>query len=99
MTFVQKKLLALIILCLITLLLSAQPKALQAVKAAQPPKIDGNLDDIAWQGVPVATDFVQNFPAYGNPASSATEVKIIYDNNAVYIGAYLHDDPQLIRKQ
>ena len=33
------------------------------------------------------------------PASQKTEVKIVYDNSAIYIGAYLYDDPSLIRKQ
>jgi hypothetical protein len=28
-----------------------------------------------------------------------TEVKILYDNTAIYVGAYLYDDPALIRKQ
>jgi hypothetical protein len=47
----------------------------------------------------VATDFIQNFPNYGSPAIAKTEVRILYDNSAIYIGAYLHDDPALIHKQ
>lgn len=76
-----------------------QQKSLQAVKATQTPKIDGNLDDIAWSNAPVLTDFIQNFPTYGLPVSRKTEVKILYDNSAIYVGAYLYDDPSLIRKQ
>jgi len=76
-----------------------QTKLLTAVKASQVPRIDGVLDDEAWKQAPVATNFIQNFPAYGQPASVTTEVKILYDNAAVYIGAYLHDNPSLIRKQ
>lgn len=77
----------------------SQPKNLQAVKATQPPKIDGSLDDAAWALAPVLTDFIQNFPTYGIPISKKTEVKILYDNTAIYVGAYLYDDPALIRKQ
>jgi hypothetical protein len=33
------------------------------------------------------------------PVSQKTEVKILYDNAAIYVGAYLYDDPALIRKQ
>lgn len=77
----------------------SQVKTLEALKTDQPPIIDGKLDDIAWNEVPVATDFIQNFPSYGQPASQRTAVKIIYDNSAIYIGAYLYDDPALIRKQ
>jgi hypothetical protein len=54
---------------------------------------------MAWKKASKATDFIQKFPNYGSPASVKTEVKITYDNSAVYIGAYLHDDPSLIRKQ
>jgi hypothetical protein len=77
----------------------SQPKSIQAIKVSQPPKIDGLLDDDAWNNVPVVTGFIQNFPSYGSAASQRTEVKIIYDNSAIYIGAYLYDDPSLIRKQ
>jgi len=77
----------------------SQTKTLNALKLDQPPRIDGNLDDPAWVNVPVATDFIQNFPNYGLPASVKSEVKILYDNTAIYIGAYLHDNPALVRKQ
>ena len=77
----------------------SQPKRLQAVKAIQAPRIDGVLDDSAWQSAPVVTGFIQNFPQSGQPASVKTEVKILYDDDAVYIGAMLFDDPSLIRKQ
>jgi hypothetical protein len=76
-----------------------QSKTLTAIKTSQVPHIDGILNDEAWKQAPVATDFIQNFPTYGMPASVKTEVRILYDNSAVYIGAYLHDDPSLIRKQ
>ena len=91
------------IICLPLLLvctaLFSQEKSLQAIKAIQPPKIDGNLNDSAWVDVPFATDFVQNYPSAGQPASKQTAIKVIYDNTAIYVGAYLYDDPSLIRKQ
>lgn len=76
-----------------------QPKTLTAVKILQPPHIDGKLDDGIWQQAPVATDFIQYAPSYGSPVSAKTSVRILYDNEAIYIGAYLYDDPQLVRKQ
>ncbi len=79
--------------------ISAQTKSLKAIKADHAPKLDGNLDDVAWQNVPVADSFIVNFPDYGKAASQPSEIKIIYDDEAIYIGAYLHDDPKLIRKQ
>lgn len=77
----------------------SQQKSLQALKTNLPPRVDGRLDDIAWQTAPIAKDFIQNFPNSGQPASVHSEVKILYDDYAVYIGARLYDDPSLIRRQ
>jgi hypothetical protein len=79
--------------------LFSQEKSIQAVKTELVPKIDGQLNDAAWANVPAVTDFIQNFPTYGLPASQKTSVKISYDNFAIYVGAYLYDDPAQIRKQ
>lgn len=77
----------------------SQVRTLQAVKITQAPKIDGNLDDSAWNSVAEATDFIENYPTFGNKPAQKTVAKIMYDNNAIYVGAYLYDDPKLIRKQ
>ncbi len=77
----------------------AQNKSLVAIKTDRAPKLDGKLDDAAWQNAPAAENFVINFPDYGKPASQPAEIKVVYDEEAIYIGAYLHDDPQLIKKQ
>lgn len=77
----------------------AQERVLQAVKTDLIPRIDGNLDDAAWSNAPVLTDFIQNFPTYGVPGSQKTEVRILYDNDAIYVSALMHDEPALIRKQ
>src|SRR5688500_16891186 len=93
-----KKLFCLPLILASTALLS-QEKSLQAYKSASAPVIDGNVNDAVWSGMPVATDLIQNYPAVGKPASQKTIIKVIYDNSAIYIGAYLYDDPSLIRKQ
>lgn len=77
----------------------AQVKTTEAVKIVQAPRIDGLLNDDVWKEAPVLTDFIQNSPSPGSPASSKSEVRILYDNTAIYVGAYLFDDPSLIRKQ
>jgi hypothetical protein len=94
-----KKLINSVLLLLVCGQVFSQNKSLQAVKVAHPPVIDGVLNDAAWQNVTPSSDFIQNFPNYGAPASQRTEVKIVYDNSAIYIGAYLYDDPALIRRQ
>lgn len=77
----------------------SQSKTLTAVKITQPPVIDGKLDDHAWNTASVATDFVQNYPSFGQPASVKSEVRFLYDDNAIYIHASLNDDPSHIRRQ
>ena len=77
----------------------SQTRNVAAVKTTTPPKIDGDLGDAAWATAPIASDFIQNFPKPGEPATVRSEIKILYDNSAIYIGAMLYDDPSLIRKQ
>jgi hypothetical protein len=81
--------------------LSAQPQITSATKiaATAAPRIDGSLDDEAWQHVPVATGFITNSPVYGKPALVKTEVRVVYDNASIYIGALLYDDVNQVRRQ
>src|SRR5690606_24912621 len=55
------------------------------------PTVDGRLDDPAWQNAIPLTNFVQHEPVEGSPSSERTEVRIVYDADALYIGAYLYD--------
>ncbi len=54
-------------------------------------KIDGNLNDAAWTNANVATDFIQFQWKWNEPSQFKTEVKLLYDNTALYIGAYMYD--------
>ena len=85
-------------LLLLTSTIFAQ-KSIEAYKAAKPPKIYGILDDEVWKMAPIANNFIINQPDFGKPSSQKTEVKIIYDNEAIYIAAYLYDTVSLVRKQ
>ncbi len=59
--------------------------------------IDGALDDASWQTAAIATDFVQSEPLGGQPASQQTEVKVLFDAEQLYVGAYMRDsDPSHI---
>ncbi|MDB4889568.1 MAG: hypothetical protein JWL61_1423 [Gemmatimonadetes bacterium] len=63
-----------------------------------PPSIDGRLDDAAWSAATVISDFVQKIPVEGATPSVATDVRILYDDDALYVGARLHrTDPSAIR--
>ena len=65
-----------------------------ATRTTQVPAIDGVLDEPAWQLAKPITGFTQTEPAEGQPASEATEVRLLYDNQALYVGVVCFDsDP------
>ncbi|RTQ50182.1 hypothetical protein EJV47_11145 [Hymenobacter gummosus] len=69
----------------------APKKQLQALRIAEAIKLDAALDEPAWQQAPIATDFIQNRPNPGPPERHKTEVRILYDDANLYIGAVMHD--------
>jgi hypothetical protein len=75
---------------------AAQPKTLRTVRVDIPPVIDGVLDDEAWKGAPVITDLHQVEPVEYAPPSQRSEFFVVYDSDALYIGAHLYDDPDKI---
>jgi hypothetical protein len=64
---------------------------LRAVRVAVGPRVDGKLDDPAWQNVPEFTDFTQHDPDDTKPATLRTSVRIVYDDHAIYFGLALED--------
>ncbi|MDP2955549.1 MAG: hypothetical protein Q8N53_03940 [Longimicrobiales bacterium] len=62
-----------------------------AVRISQRISLDGVLDEPAWSTAEPATDFYQVDPEEGQPASERTEVRIVYDSDNLYIGAFFHD--------
>ena len=63
---------------------------LTAIRAAQPPTIDGRLDDPVWRNAALIDTFVQEEPIEGAPATEKTEVRVTYDSQKVYFGIYVH---------
>ncbi|MFT6850060.1 MAG: hypothetical protein ACJATA_000866 [Sphingobacteriales bacterium] len=77
-----------------------ETKTFDATRVEQGPKIDGLLDDAVWQNILVAKDFIQNSPLQNVTANQQTEVKIIYDDRAIYVAARMYDsNPDSILKQ
>ena len=68
---------------------AARP-SLTAVRAAQPPVIDGRLDDAVWRTAALIDTFVQEEPVEGAPATEKTEVRVAYDSERLYIGIAAH---------
>ncbi|WP_177189671.1 DUF5916 domain-containing protein [Hymenobacter actinosclerus] len=69
----------------------AAKRQLQATRISEAIKIDGDLDEAGWREAPVATNFVETRPTPGRPEKHATEVRLLYDDAALYIGAVMHD--------
>ncbi len=70
--------------------------ALQAHRLADDERIDldGRIAEEAWsQALPI-DDFTQQEPVEGARPSRRTEIRIVYDEDRLYIGAILYDDPE-----
>ena len=78
--------------------LQAPRQSLRAVRAEQPIRLDGVLDDAAWEGAQTGSDFIQRYPTPGLRATMRTEVRVVYDAEAIYVGARMFDPhPDSIR--
>ncbi|HLA64245.1 MAG TPA: carbohydrate binding family 9 domain-containing protein, partial [Rhodothermales bacterium] len=68
---------------------AAVPGAVPALRAArivgERPRVDGRLDDAVWADAPATEAFVQREPAPGAPATERTEVRVLYDDAALYV--------------
>ena len=77
------------------------PPVVGAVRAsAGSPRIDARLDDAVWALAAPVTQFTQRNPRDGAAPSESTEVRVAFDDEAVYIGARMYDsEPALIAAQ
>jgi hypothetical protein len=68
------------------------PKSVGAYRVTTSPKIDGILNEEIWKNAEPATDFIQISPNPGINSAKRTEVRIVYDDAAIYIGAIMFDE-------
>ncbi len=74
-----------------------EQKTLQAERAAGPITIDGSLSEPDWDRAPVGGGFTQRHPDPGAPPTRETEIRVLYDEKTLYIGAVCHDpEPEMI---
>ena len=75
--------------------LDAAPRPTATIRRSPGPiQIDGTLDEPAWEAAEVISEFIQQRPRDGYPATERTEVRLLYDDEHLYIGAELYDsDP------
>jgi hypothetical protein len=67
-------------------------RRLEAVRASGPVTLDGALDEPVWSTAPVAQNFIQSDPREGQPATFDTDVRVLYDDDALYFGVFAKDD-------
>jgi hypothetical protein len=63
-----------------------------AVRVENAPKIDGVLDEEVWSKVKATDEFTQFRPIEGSKPTYRSEIKIVYNNNAIYVAAMLYDE-------
>lgn len=59
-------------------------------------KIDGNLNDDAWQGAQIVSDFIQYEPVEGAKSEFRSEVRMLFGKDDLYFGAMLYDTEENI---
>jgi hypothetical protein len=68
-------------------------KTVQIVRTATPPLLDGKLDDAVWATAAVLTEFHQVNPIEYAPSAERMEIRLLYDDDALYVGAKMFQPP------
>ncbi len=61
------------------------------ISTGEAPRIDGDLSDPVWQKAKLIDAFYQLEPKEGAPADERTEVRVLYDENALYFSIHAYD--------
>lgn len=73
---------------------NSEKRRIRASRITETIKVDGLLDEPAWSLAQPASDFLQQRPGEGVPASEKTEVLVLFDDKNLYIGIHAFDsDP------
>ncbi|WP_158627367.1 DUF5916 domain-containing protein [Corallococcus sp. AB045] len=97
-----------VVMGLLTLLWASSPRAegppassaIQARRTLKPIQLDGRLDEAEWALAPLFDRFVQTFPKNGAAPSERTDLRVLYDDDNLYVGILARDSqPLLINRQ
>ena len=66
--------------------LASAKRVYYATRIENRPKIDGKLNESCWESGVWSGGFTQQIPNQGKNPSQETEIKILYDNNNLYVG-------------
>ena len=70
---------------------AAGQATVRAVRLTEPVRVDGTLDEGVYETVPPVSDFIQQLPDQGAPATERTEAWVFYDAQNVYVSARVWD--------
>jgi hypothetical protein len=89
-----------ILFCSIQISAQLSVRSMTAVRIDRQLTVDGVLNEEEWDKAIPATDFTQMEPVFENKPTQKTEVKILYNDKGVYVGAIMYDDePKKILKE
>ena len=71
-------------------------KTIQLIRTATPPVIDGVLDDAVWANAAFIDEFHQIIPVEYAEPTERTEVRVLFDDDALYVGVKMFIDPSMI---
>ena len=64
---------------------------MRATRSPSSIEIDGKLNEPAWAAAVPSGDFMQSYPKVGTKPQDPTEVRVLYDDDYLYIGAHMYD--------
>ncbi len=70
---------------------SYSQKIINALKIAEPITIDGQLNEAAWENAEATNGFKTWQPSPGLTPDKDAEIKLLYDNEALYIGVFIEE--------
>ncbi|MFW6145286.1 MAG: DUF5916 domain-containing protein, partial [bacterium] len=73
-----------------------QKRKLEALKINSIINVDGVLEEEAWKNASSTENFFTYSPSIGDTSRYTSSVKVVYDNNAIYFGAFLKDNPDSV---
>jgi hypothetical protein len=76
----------------VTFLPPEKPVEFQAIETSEKIQIDGKLDEKSWYNAQIIKGFKQQNPIQGADASADTEVRVLFDDMFLYVGAVCHDN-------
>lgn len=68
------------------------PPGLRALRISEKVRVDGGMSEPVWTEAPAASGFTETWPEFGRASHLPTEVRILYDDQYLYVGARMRHD-------